>query len=236
MKAEKYIEHPARILISGKAGSGKTHLAVQIISHILSPQIDRLIVVCPTWSTQDVFRRLDYLVKPERDVFEDLDSNTFNTIFEQVLSQVRFCKKEGLKQIRTCILIDDCGSNNAIHGGRISSFGKLAVQLRHLGCSCLVIIQHPKLVSPNYRENVNHTIIYPSQRADELTWINNEYNSTLCSKESFLKLVFAAWDPLSSQGERNEYGQHFLYIYQPPRKAIQFFREFEEELSIKRIK
>jgi hypothetical protein len=236
MKAEKYIEHPARVLISGKSGSGKTHLAVQLLMRTLSDQIDRLIVACPTWSTQDVFRSLDHLVKEERDIFEDVDSKTFTTIFEQVLNQVRYTKKNGLKPIRTWLLIDDCGSNSAIHGGRISNFGKIAVQLRHLNVSMIVLVQHPKLVSPNFRENANHFILFPTQRVDEINWINNEFNSTFCSKEAFLKLVFAAWDPISEKGERNEYGQHFLYIHIPQRKAIQFYRDFEEELLIKRIR
>lgn len=232
MLAEANIIHPARILITGQAGSGKTYLAVDLILRILSLCIDRLIVICPTWSSQDVFRELDGMVKFERDVFEEIEEDTIDKIYHQVLSQVKFCKKNGKPLIRTCLFIDDCGSNKHIHGGRISNFGKIAIQLRHLNMSSIVIVQNPKLVSPNYRENINHCIFFPCHRMDDMVWIYNEFNSQLCSKKSFIKMLKRAWN--GGNDDDSDDAVHFLYVFCPPRSKMRFYIDFATELTIRR--
>lgn len=228
MLAEANIKHPARVLISGKSGSGKTYLVTNIIDQVMRGQIDRLIVICPTWSSQQVFRTLDNLVDYERDVFEDLDKNTFETIYQQVKQQIRYCNENGLTPIRTALLIDDCGSDNLIHGGRISPFGKLAIQFRHLNISAFVLVQNPKLVSPNFRENANHFIFFPSNRVDDMNWIYKEYGSGAFSKHAFFKVLARVW-------EGDETGiSNFFYVYCPERSSARFFSNFTLELTVRR--
>lgn len=234
MQAEAHIRHPARLLLTGKAGSGKTWLAVDLILRVFQNQIDRYIVICPTWSTQGIFRNLDHLVKPDRDIFEDLENETFNSIYQQILQQIRYCQENGREPIRTLLFIDDCGSNNLIHGGRISTFGKLAIQFRHLNVSSIVIVQNPKLVSPNYRENANHFIFFPCHRLEEMEWIYKEFNPSFCSKQNFFKILKKAWDSDEEKPSTEDDVNHFIYIYSPPRSHIRFFRDFASELSIRR--
>lgn len=231
MQAEANIKHPARLLVSGRAGSGKTWLAVDLVDRIFRNQIDRIIVICPTWTTQDVFRCLDDLVKPERDVFE-LEKDTFDSIYQQILQQIKYCKENGKSPIRTLLFIDDCGSNNLIHGGRISNFGKLAIQFRHLNVSSIVIVQNPKLVSPNYRENANHFIFFPCHRKEEMEWIYKEFTPSFCSKEAFFRILLKSWG--MNNDEEDEDITHFIYIFCPPRSKIRFFKNFASELSIRR--
>lgn len=229
MQAEANIVHPARILICGKSGSGKTHLAMKIVKDVLNSQIDRWIIICPTFATQKVFRYFNVLKKfdAERDVFEDLNASTFNEVYRQLLEQIKYCEEKGIEPIRTCLLIDDCGSNNQLHGGRISPFGKLCIQFRHLNTSAIVIVQNPKLVSPNYRENANHFIFFPSHRFEEKEWIYKELNpSGECSKITFFALLEKAW--------YNDEINHFLYVFCPPRSGIKMYRDFSFELNIKR--
>lgn len=232
MQAEQFIVHPARILISGVSETGKTWTAVDLILRVLSPQIDRWIMVCPTWKTQGIFRQLDHLVKPERDVIEDLQSDTFSIIMKQLLVQVRHCTNNGLDPIRTGLFIDDCGSNNHIHGNRISKFGELSIQLRHLKVSSLVLVQNPKLVSPNYRENANHFIFFPCRRAEDIKWIENEFNSSNYSSQTMRRILKAGWRG-GIEDDEEEFGQHFVYILLAARKPIRYFSDFKIELTPK---
>ncbi len=232
MQAEANIQHPARLLISGKAGSGKTWLAVDLIDRVLRHQVNRLIVICPTWYTQSIFRCLDGMVKPDRDVFEDLENDTFEEIYKQILQQVRYCAQNNKEPIKTLLFIDDCGSNNLIHGGRISCFGKLAIQFRHLNVSSIVIVQNPKLVSPNYRENANHFIFFPCHRLEEMEWIYKEFNPSFCQKKTFFKILLRAWG--LKNNEENDGETTFIYIYCPPRHSIRFFKGFSSEFTLRK--
>lgn len=233
--AESNMEHPARVLISGKSGSGKTWLAINLILQVFvlfKPK--RFIVVCPTWKTQDVFRRLDHLVNEDRDVFDIIDENTFIKIYKQLLQQVKYTKEKGIEPIKTVLLVDDCGSDKVIHGGRISNFGKLAIQLRHLDVSSIVIVQNPMLASPNYRENANHFIFFPCQRLNEFKWLHNEFNSTLVKEESFKKMIKKAWNggkDIEEDDDESNYGKNFFYVFTPPRDRIRFYCNFETELK-----
>lgn len=228
-QTEANIIHPAQVLISGKSGSGKTYLAVQMVKKIFADQIRRLIIVCPTFYTQDTFRGLDDLITDkERDVFTTLRKETFDLIFHQLKNQLKIASQKGVPPIPNLILIDDCGGDNAIHGGRISGFGNLSIQLRHLNASSIVIVQNPKLVSPNFRENASHFIFFPAQRRDEAIWLNNEFNPNNVSKDTFSYLISYAWN--GAKKEDTEYGKHFLYIWRPPREKTRFFSDFGKEL------
>jgi hypothetical protein len=227
MLAEANIRHPARILICGKSGSGKTFLGIHIAVNILRREIDRFIIICPSWATQKAFRCLDPYIKPDRDVIEDLTKDTFVDVYNQILAQNSYSEKEGKKKIRTCLIIDDCGSDKAIHGGRISTFGRIAIQFRPLGVSSILMAQNPKLVSPNYRENANHFIFFPTRRIEEKEWMYKEFGSGLFTKYSFFQLLEKAWKEDDDDGET-----HFLYIYDPARAKIKFYSDFSTELTI----
>lgn len=230
MLAEANIRHPARVLVVGKAGSGKTYLSIRLIDVVLRSQIDRLIGICPTWLTQAQFRVLDNMVNFDRDIFTDLTPETFKIIYKQIITCHNLCIKQGRRPIRTLLFIDDCGSDPVIHGGRISHFGKLAIQMRPLGVSAIITVQNPKLVSPNFRENANHFIFFPTQRTDYVKWICQEYCGGT-SPQTFYKILERAWEGADDDEDDEENPKRrWLYILGSEVGRNRFFANFETEL------
>ena len=228
-KAESKLVHPFRALITGKADSGKTYLAVRIMMAKRN-EFDRLIVICPTWNTQDIFRCLDSMVIRKKDIYEDPDISTFSSIKADLLNVRNKTKQEGLPDVRTLLFIDDLSGTKFIHGGRISAFANLSIQIRHLGCSSILISQQAKSVTPSYRDNINVLCAFPSQKREDLKWIESEFGNLNWSSEQMRSIILAAWNGFSDE---NEWGQHFLFIYCHPRGQSEYYCDFDYRLEIK---
>ena len=229
IKAERFIEHPCRILFTGKAGSGKTTLAVHLINTVLRSQVDRFIFVCPTFFTQDAFRSLDDIVHPERDVWVDPNNETFIEIKSQLLNQAHYCREKNIPNLKTLVFVDDLSGLSIIHGGRIGAFANFAIQTRHLGCSCFVVTQQAKAVSPAFRDNVNAVLAFPCQRKDEIRWLEDEYASADFPNQLMRQMILQAW---RGYGNKNcdEWGTHFLFILLADRSPPRYFADFDYSL------
>jgi GTPase SAR1 family protein len=179
LSAEALIVHPARILLSGASGSGKTTLAVYIMNSILRREIDRFIIICPTWETQDIFRCMDDIVQINRDVIQDAEENNpFQRIKGELIAMRKHCQKKGVR-IRVCLFIDDMAGTPILHGGLITPFSSLSTQMRNLDLSCLVLTQQPKLITPSFRLNSNYVISFPATTRNERDWLYAEMNLSL---------------------------------------------------------
>lgn len=223
VKADINFVHPFRALITGKADSGKTYLAVKVIDS-KKELFDRLIVICPTWYSQDIFRLLDDMIIRQKDVYTNPDENTFKTIHQDMLNVRTKVKAENLPDVRTLLFIDDLSGTKLIHGGRISSFAHLSIQIRHMGCSSILISQQAKAVSPAYRDNINILCAFPSQRKEDIKWIESEYGRHDLKSNEMRSIIVSAWNGF---GVKDEWGKHFLFIYCNPRGPVEYFCDFD---------
>jgi hypothetical protein len=226
-KADANFIHPFRSLITGKADSGKTFLAVKIMMTKRN-DFDRLIVICPTWKTQDVFRNVDDMVIRSKDVYTTPDEDTFKQITNDLLNVRSKVKEHGLEDVRTLLFIDDLSGTKFIHGGRISAFAHLAIQIRHLGCSCILVSQQAKAVSPAYRDNINILCAFPSQRKEDIKWIESEYGRHDLKSSDMRSIIVAAWNGF---GDESEWGKHFLFVYCNPRGPVEYFCDFDYRIE-----
>jgi hypothetical protein len=229
LKAQQYINHPIRALFTGKSGSGKTTLAVNLVNDVLRYQIDRFIFVCPTFFTQSIFRILDDLVNPSRDVWTDPEKDTFMEIKNQLLKQEEYCRINNLHPIKTLVFIDDLSGLPIMHGGRISAFANFAIQTRHLKCSCFVITQQAKAISCSFRDNVNAVIAFPAQRKEEIRWLQDEYSSADLSTSFMRSMIIQAWKGYGNS-HCEEWGKHFLFILLLDREPARYFADFDYSL------
>ncbi len=235
MQAEALLQHPIRILISGKGKSGKTTSAVHLINTVLRSQIDRLIIICPSWSFQSVFDPIRDMVKPERDVFEterleSLGENPFKTIFNQIIRCKKNAIRKGCKQLDIALLVDDMSGTGMMHGGRLSPLSNMAIQARHWNLSIIVLTQQPMSITPGYRDNVDAVIAFPPLRQQDRMWLFNEYNANGLRKEIFMSMVMKAWKG-NEVDDDSEYGSHFLFILLPVRSKARYFIDYEYELQ-----
>ncbi len=234
MQAESLLIHPVRILISGKGKSGKTTTAVGIVDKVLRYQIDRLIVICPSWSFQEVFDPIRDMVKEERDVFEteklESEENPFKTIFKQLVRCKTNAIRKGCRQLNIGLLVDDMSGTGMMHGGRISALSNMAIQARHWNLSIIVLTQQPMSITPGYRDNVDAVIAFPPLRQQDRMWLYNEYNANGLKKEKFMALVMKAWKG-NDVDDDSEYGSHFLFILLPTRSKARYFIDYAYEIK-----
>ena len=226
--AQSKITHPARILFIGKSGSGKTTAAVQLFLDVLQHQVKRLIVICPSYWTQDIFRCLDPFTRDGLDVIETPNANTFLDIKMNVLQNRKSAKKKGQKPIATLLFIDDLSGENIIHGGRLGGFANLAVQLRPLGISAIVIAQQATAISPAFRDNITAVIAYPSDRKKDITLIHEEYAGDMTTAQ-IRSLVKFAWR--GGRHDNTEWGTHFLFILVRDRTPTAYYGDYKYKIT-----
>lgn len=233
MKADAEIQHPFRLLITGKAKSGKTTLCVKKINENIRPRVQRLIVVCPTWESQKVFDPIRDMVKSERDVFSPFSAKIFEKIYEQLQQQLKIALEKGLPPIETCLLIDDMAGTKDVHGGRQTPFGQIAIQASHLHCSIFTMTQSPKAISPMFRENLDGVIAFIPQSRRDRDWLYEEYNGNMMKKETYMKMLKTAWKGFGNC-DHEEFGKHFIFILFQTRSPTRYFADFENELRTKK--
>jgi hypothetical protein len=237
LRAEKDLIFPLRCLITGPCGTGKTTVGVFIMLQ-MKLWYDRLIIVCPGFRKQEMFRLLDEFVKPT-DIYENPKPGTFKAINEDIEIVTEFCKKQGKQPLRTLVFVDDLAGLHVIHGGRFSDFAHFCIGCRHMDASIIVISQQPTAVSPAFRDNVNAVIAFPSRRSQDVEWLLKEYKGLQMDKDEMKMTILKAWKGKVKKEEENDdsIGNNFLFIALDPRKQeAQFFSGFDYSVTPKRVK
>jgi hypothetical protein len=202
---------------------------IQLINTVFRHQIKRLIVVCPTFQSQESFRVLDDLILRPKDIHLNPNATTFDTIKNELLSIGAELKSKGLPRIETMIFVDDLAGTNLIHGGRISPFANFSIQSRHLGCSVIVIGQQATTISPAFRDNVTSVIAFPAQRKEEIRWLIREYASHDLKDTQMEQIIVSAWK--GYRNEKDDWGKHFLTIFCKPREPILYFADLDYQIQ-----
>jgi len=215
------------MLIAGKAQTGKTTEAINIIWN-KRRSFHRIIVLCPTWYIQKTFDPIRSLVK-ESDIYIKPNENVLRLIVVDIEKNAHTCKRAGLPPMPTLILIDDMAGSTFLHGNRKGVFANLSIQTTHWNLSIIVISQQSTSVDPNFRDNVEHSLVYYSEREDDYSWLKRAFNSSVLGDSNFREVVKFGWS--GGQGLK-EYGKHFLYIKACNREPTKFFIDWDEEIVL----
>ena len=232
--AVSLLKHPFRLMVAGKSGSGKTTLVVDIIKECFHPQVDRIMILCPSWDSQENFDPIRKYVDRKRDVIDKFNRDPFKKLLKQLNEQKILAKEEGRKNIKTLILIDDMAGSRMLHGGRVTPFSNLAIQSNHVDLSIIVLTQQPKAITPGFRDNLEGVICYPPQRKIDRQWLFEEYNGNNLSKKKFFEIISIAWKGIH-QNDYSQLGQHFIFMFMPIRAPIRYFADFHFELTPKKF-
>lgn len=231
MQAERFLEHPVSIFVTGRSGGGKTTTVVDLIHRVLRQQVDRVVICCPTWDTQSTFNIIRDMVKPTRDIidFDPRDgSDPFKKFYKSLVKQRDAASAKGETALRTLLLVDDMAGERMQHE-RMGYLARLSVQYRHLNLSIIVISQQPKLTCNAFRQNINAAICFPPSSTNGSAWVHEELNLNLVPKRHFEYMINTAWR--GGRNDREEIGSHFLFVLILKRKPARYFIDYSRELT-----
>lgn len=127
------------------------------------------------------------------------------------------------------IYIDDNTGNSAIHGGGRSALGNIAATSRHYQTSIICIAHQGTSVTPTFRKNLTHLIAFPCRGKTEVEFLLDESgDQILYDKATIKRMIIHAWK--GGRNDTEEYGQHFMLSYKPPRGVERYFIDFEHEI------
>jgi GTPase SAR1 family protein len=226
---------PARAVVFGRAGSGKTPLLVKLLDDELDGAYDRLVVVCPTfWNQRNkhdkklTFARLFHRVRGPRDVITEVTEDNLRRIIKQIITVYEQCEKANKKSPRTILLMDDLSGTKFYNSGRISTLSSFAVQCTHYNCSIFAITHQPTFLSPGLRDNSEIVIAFPSNRQQDLELLLREYRQIGLSKTKLIEMITMAWE-----APKIKHKTHFLTILQKPGTSIEYFLDFDFKINSK---
>ncbi len=208
---------------------GKTTFIVKLILNSFRFLVERIIIVCPTFFIQDVFKPLHKLVLP-KDVYESVTKNDFDLIYKNIAREQKARKLKGEPLQKILILVDDMAGTTALHGGQISPFAHLAIQTPHWSTSMIVLTQGPTLVSPSFRKNAENILVFPSEGQIDVDWLKNTFQSVVMEPDKIRQILIKAWR--GGRHDDKEWGLHFLFIESPPRRHTRFWIDFDKEIRI----
>lgn len=219
------------MLVTGRSQMGKTTFVVKLIISVVRHEVDRIIVICPSFWVQKTFAPMHHLVK-EQDVYPRLNKQTFKIIEQTLDARNTKAVLSGGRVERVLILVDDMAGNPILYGSRQGPFGHLAVRTPHLQLSMIVITQQPMFITPAFRENCEYIVVFPSEGIVELDWLKRNYESIIMkrNKVSIEDIVCFAWQ--GGRRDSKEWGTHFLIIESIPRQRSRYWIDFNKIISV----
>lgn len=218
------IQHPCRLLISGRSTMGKTTLAVDIICNNLMKSVNRCFVVCPTFWSQPSFERLRKIPNAfnKRNVFTTASDEIFNYIWQVIV----------LKPANTLIIVDDCAAEVSTNRGTKGAFARLCISCNHHQTSLIGIFQRMTSASNQLRDNAEGLISFIPSNIDYRDIIYREFNPCPAAAKSFKTVMAALNEAWSTQRFCFIWREAFtgkIFYYCGFKKEIRFHNNAERD-------
>jgi hypothetical protein len=191
---------PFSMMISGRSGSGKTNLLVNLLTRkeFLKHFFHYVCIYSPTAGEyDDSYKSLNLPPENFRNDFSEQD------LEDLIESRKELIKKKGIeyvaKNCRVLIILDDVIANRDFLNSPQAL--KMFALLRHYLVSVIVLMQTYNKLPKALRNNANAIMIFPSNRS-EVEVLMDELTPPNLSKKQFQKVIEDATDERYS----------FLYI------------------------
>lgn len=178
---------PFSAVISGRSGSGKTQLILNMLTRddLLGNYFHKILVFSPTANTLD--DTYDALKIPAENFIKDFDPKILDTILTNRKKQIT---KEGVEKVaktdRVLLLFDDCISEKKFLESPQNL--KMFTLLRHYLCSVCILSQSFKKIPRSIRLNANYLAIFPSLQS-EINIMLEEITPSGISKNEFRDII-----------------------------------------------
>ena len=152
---------------------GKTFTLLNILEEEFLHQFTYIFLICPTYQENKTYQEWKYKDDPKfivLDVSQD-DVKTYLSIISK-----------NYRNTNSLIILDDYASCQSVKS-RTSSLVEFAFHGRHAGFSTVVISQHFKAITPSFRDNVQHLLVFYT--LDESDWdtVSKSFLPRLTKKE-----------------------------------------------------
>lgn len=165
MKDGVIAKYPSSTLISGRSGSGKTCLLLNMLKNekLYGNFFHCIIVYSPTAGEyDDTYKSLEI---PKDNFVQDFDQETLETLID---SRRELIKKKGIKWVakhcRVAIILDDIIANRKFLESQVAL--KLFCLLRHYLCSIFVLVQSYTKLPRSLRLNCNSVYVFPCSQSE----------------------------------------------------------------------
>ena len=149
---------PFNMYIVGSTGSGKTYTLLNILERELFQEFGFIFLICPTYQDNRTYQEWKYKDDPGFIVLDVSQDNVEGYL--DIISR-------NYRNTNSLIILDDCASCQSVKN-RTSSLVEFAFHGRHAGFSTVVISQHFKAITPSFRDNVQHLLVFYT--LDESDW------------------------------------------------------------------
>ena len=136
--------------IVGSTGSGKTHTLLKILEKELKHQFTYIFLLCPTFGNNKTYQEWKYKDDPKFFVIS-VDQEMIESFLEFIAVNY--------ENTNSLVILDDCAACQTVKD-RTSPLVNFAFSGRHAGFSTVVISQQFKAITPCFRTNVQHVLVF----------------------------------------------------------------------------
>jgi hypothetical protein len=178
---------PFSCCISGRSGSGKTQLLLNILTRddLMGNYFHKILVFSPTaGDLDDTYASLKI---PKENFIKKFDSSILETILNNRKAQI---KKDGIEKVgksdRVLLIFDDCIAERKFLESKENLM--MFTLLRHYLCSVCILSQSFKKIPRSIRINANFTCIFPSLES-EINIMLEEICPAGVTKKEFREII-----------------------------------------------
>ena len=178
---------PFSCCISGRSGSGKTQLLLNILTRddLMGNYFHKILVFSPTaGDLDDTYASLKI---PKENFIKKFDSSILETILNNRKAQI---KKDGIEKVgksdRVLLIFDDCIAERKFLESKENLM--MFTLVRHYLCSVCILSQSFKKIPRSIRINANFTCIFPSLES-EINIMLEEICPAGVTKKEFREII-----------------------------------------------
>jgi Cdc6-like AAA superfamily ATPase len=187
MKDGVIARFPSSVCFSGRSGSGKTCLLMNMLTNdkLLKNYFHYILVFSPTANSYDDTYKV--LNLPDENFIPDFGKEELDNLIEKRKALIdekgiEWCAKHS----RVCIILDDVVANRDFLQSQVAL--KLFCLLRHYLCSIFILVQSYTKLPRALRLNCNSTYIFPCNQS-EIEVLLDEVTPAEMTKKDFLKVI-----------------------------------------------